>query len=94
MSEYDNTNTGALFKNDKGDNHKRPDYKGNLNVNGQEFWISAWLRDKKDGSGKFMSLKVEQKEQPTPPRQDAHNQAKSNAYQPQPQDDDVDDIPF
>ena len=28
------------------------------------------------------------------PRQDAHNTAKANAYQPQPQDDDTDDIPF
>lgn len=90
MSEYDNTNTGTLFKNDKGDNQKRPDYKGSVNVEGREYWLSAWIKEKRDGSGKFMSLKVEAKEQ----RQDAHNQAKSNGYQPQPQSDDNDEIPF
>lgn len=61
--QYDNTNKGALHKNDKGDNPNRPDYKGSLNVDGQEFWLSAWIRDKKDGSGKFMSLQIEPKQQ-------------------------------
>jgi len=59
-------------------------------VDGREYWLSAWIREKKDGSGKFMSLKVEPKEQ----RQDAHNAAKSNGYQPQPQPEEMDDIPF
>jgi hypothetical protein len=96
MSEqqYDNTNSGVLFKNDKAGNDKRPDYKGNLDVNGMEFRISAWIKTKKDGSGKFMSLKVEPKEQQPPPQQTAHNQAKASAYQPQPNDDDSDSIPF
>jgi len=100
MSEqqYDNTNSGVLFKNDKGGNDKRPDYKGNLDVNGQEFRISAWIKTKKDGSGKFMSLKIEPKEQQAqqsrPPQQTAHNQAKASAYQPQPNDDPDGDIPF
>ena len=39
MAEYDNTNTFTLFKNDKGDNPKRPDYTGNANVDGIEFKI-------------------------------------------------------
>lgn len=69
---YDNTNKGALHKNDKGDNPNRPDYKGSLNVDGQEFWLSAWIRNKKDGSGKFMSLQIEPKQQqqqaPSKPR--------------------------
>jgi len=36
MSNYDNTNTGSLFKADKGDNEKRPDYRGSVNVDGVE----------------------------------------------------------
>ena len=28
--QYDNTNSFALFKNDKGDNESRPDYTGNV----------------------------------------------------------------
>ena len=61
MSDYDDTNSGALFKNDKEGNEKRPDYKGPLNVNGQEFYVSAWLKTAKSGQ-KFMSLQVTAKE--------------------------------
>lgn len=54
---YDNTNRGALFKNDKKTGDSQPDYKGNLNVDGKEFYISAWL--KTSGAGKkYMSLSV------------------------------------
>ena len=93
QQQYDNKNTGVMFVNDKGDNPKRPDRKGSLNVDGVDYWISGWVREK-DGKP-YMSLKVERKEQQSAPRQDAHNQAKANAYQPQPvEDDDGDDIPF
>jgi len=71
MSNYDNTNTGSLFKNDKGDNEKRPDYKGSVNVDGVEYWLSAWIRTAGDNSKrageKFMSLKLEAKEQQSAP---------------------------
>ena len=90
--QYDNTNTGALFKNDKGDNEKRPDYKGSVNIDGSDYWLSAWIKTKKDGSGKFMSLKAERKEQQHAP-QNQHNAAKVNAYQPEPYDD-TEEIPF
>jgi hypothetical protein len=74
--DYDNNLTGALFRNDKGDNDRRPDYKGFCEINGQQYWISSWIRDKKDGSGKFMSLRFEAKEQqpapaPKPPAKKA-----------------------
>jgi uncharacterized protein (DUF736 family) len=56
MSNYDNTNTGALFTNEKkADN--QPDYKGKINVNGKDLEIAAWIKTSKAGS-KFMSLKV------------------------------------
>lgn len=54
--EYDNTNRGALFKNDRKESENQPDYKGKLNVNGTDMWISAWIKEGK--SGKFMSLSV------------------------------------
>ena len=60
MAEYDNTNSFALFKNDKGDNPKRPDYTGNLNVDGIEFRISGWIRE--GAKGKFISGSVQLKE--------------------------------
>lgn len=58
---YDNTNSGALFKNDKDGKESRPDYKGTLNVNGTDYWISAWLKSSKAGS-KYMSLSIQPKE--------------------------------
>ena len=62
MSQYDNTNRGVLFKNDKQGNENRPDYKGSIDIRGEEFWLSAWIKTStKDGS-KFMSLSVEPKQ--------------------------------
>jgi uncharacterized protein (DUF736 family) len=58
MSQYDNTNTGALFSNDKGDNPKRPDYKGKLNYEGQEISVSGWIKESKNGK-KYLSLKLQ-----------------------------------
>jgi len=57
---YDNTNSGALFRNDK-KSEKHPDYRGDINVNGVDYWISAWLKTSKKGT-KFMSLAVTEKE--------------------------------
>jgi uncharacterized protein (DUF736 family) len=61
MSDYDNTNSGALFKNDRKVTPNQPDYRGDINVNGTDFWISAWLKESKKGT-KFMSLAVTVKE--------------------------------
>lgn len=35
MAEYDNSNTGVLFKNDRKESEKDADYTGSLNVGGQ-----------------------------------------------------------
>lgn len=58
--EYDTTNRGSLFKNDRKDDAKFPDYKGSLNVDGIDYWLSAWIKVSKDGN-KFMSLSVKNK---------------------------------
>ena len=56
MSNYDNTNSGVLFKNDKKGNEKAPDYKGKINVNGKDYDLAGWLREGKTGN--FLSVKV------------------------------------
>jgi hypothetical protein len=56
MSNYDNTNSGVLFKNDKKGNEKAPDYKGKVNVNGKDLEIAGWIREGK--TGQFLSIKV------------------------------------
>lgn len=61
MTQYDNTNRGVLFKNDRKDQDKHPDYTGTLNVDGVEYWLSAWI--KSGQKGKFMSLSVKPKEE-------------------------------
>ena len=54
MIEYDNTNRGVLFKNDRKTSDKHPDYKGSANIDGRDFWVSAWI--KKGQKGTFMSF--------------------------------------
>jgi hypothetical protein len=61
--DYDNTNKGALFRNDDKDpsNDKDRDYSGSLNVEGTEYWISGYVRTSKSGR-KFLSLSVKPKQ--------------------------------
>lgn len=54
MAEYDNTNTGVLFKNDRKESEKHPDYTGKVNMEGKDMRLAAWIKEGKNG--KFMSL--------------------------------------
>lgn len=56
MSEYDNTNQGAIWGNDRKTEDRQPDFKGNINVEGKEYWVSAWKR-RPDASPSSPSLK-------------------------------------
>jgi hypothetical protein len=42
--EYDNTNRGSIWKNEKKETEKHPDFTGSINVEGVEYWVSAWKR--------------------------------------------------
>ena len=62
MSDFENTNRGVLFKNDrKTEGDKKPEYTGSLNVDGVEFFLDAWLKVGKSGA-KFMSVSVKRKD--------------------------------
>lgn len=56
-------NSGVLFKNDKKETGNHPDYKGNLMVDGKEYWLSAWIKEGK--TGKFMGLALSPREAST-----------------------------
>ncbi|MDP9090307.1 MAG: hypothetical protein M3O26_16395 [Pseudomonadota bacterium] len=59
--QYDNTNRGALFKNDDKSEDRDPDYRGNINVDWKEFWMDAWINTAKKSGKKFMSIRVKPK---------------------------------
>lgn len=83
--QYDNELRGVLFKNDRKEQSNHPDYKGSATINGQEMWISAWI--KQGQNGKFMSLSFKPKEQSQP------SQQKQAGPAPDPSEF-SDDIPF
>ena len=70
MSDYDNTNSGVLFKNEKRRDDRDPNYTGSVNVNGVEFYLNAWIKESKAGC-KYMSLSVKPKPEAVPERQPA-----------------------
>jgi hypothetical protein len=64
MSEqYDNNLRGALFKNQKRTEERQPEYTGNCEIDGKEYWVSAWVRESKNGQ-KFFSMAYTPKEHP------------------------------
>jgi len=95
MAEYDNTNSGALFKNDKKESDRHPDMRGSINFNGQDCWLSAWKKVSKNGQP-YLSLSVTPKDDQPKQRSYGGGQDR-NAPRPntQPHEDhDDDDIPF
>jgi hypothetical protein len=85
MTQFDNTNRGALFNNrDRKEKDSQPDYSGTLNVDGKEYFLNGWLKDGK--SGKFFSLSVKPKEQQKAPQKPVKQAPK--------QEFDDSDVPF
>ena len=93
MSNYDNTNRGVLFKNDRKEKDTHPDYKGSINADGVEYWLSAWMKE--GAKGKFMSFSLTPKEQTQTAAQVAQKAAPTQRQQDAPVVlDDDSDIPF
>ena len=86
MSNYDNTNSAVLFKNDKKGNDKAPDYKGKGNKDGKDFELAGWVREGKNG--KFISIKFSD-----PFKKDANiTKPEASVYEPKTQF--KEDLPF
>lgn len=88
MAEYDNTNRGQIWKNEKMRPGKQdPEFTGSLNVNGVEFWVSAWKR--KEGAADkapALSFSIKPKDEQAPKRADPISTGRNSDMD--------DDIPF
>lgn len=65
---YDNNLTGVLFKNDRKEKDTHPDYKGSCEVAGVQYWLAGWIKEGQ--RGKFMSLKLTEKDEQVGPKKD------------------------
>ena len=64
--EYDNTNSGMMARNERPTTDKHPELSGSLNVEGTDYWLSAWVNEGKAGGKmegkKYFSIKLTRKE--------------------------------
>ena len=91
--------SGALFKNDKGDNPARPDYRGDIMLGGKLYEISAWIKPvASNPENRFLSMSAKPKQSAETPRQkpshDAARARDTGRASPSGFDDMDDDIPF
>ncbi len=63
---YDNKNSGMLARNERKQQPNHPDYTGTLDVDGKQFWLSAWIKEggpqSKMAGKKFFSIAVKPKD--------------------------------
>lgn len=84
MAFQQKNNSGSLFRNSRKEQDNHPDHTGSALIDGKEYWVSAWVKEGKEG--KFFSMAYKLKE----PRAKAANRA------PPPADDEPfdDELPF
>ena len=92
MADYDRTNRGSIWKNDRKETDNHPDFTGSFtDANGVEYWVSAWKR-KEDAAPKApaltFTLKPKESQRAAPKKVDPISSGRIN--------DDMDDdaIPF
>ena len=63
MAQYEQKpGQGSIFKNDKKETDKHPDYKGSLMTpDGHECWVSMWVK-RPEGKQPYFSLSIQAKE--------------------------------
>lgn len=92
MAYVQKENSGSLFKNDRKEKDTHPDYKGDINIGGTNYWLNAWVKEGKNG--KFFSLSVNVKDAPQLSKQLDDKPARQVAPQHDDPFNDLDSIPF
>lgn len=63
---YDNRDSGILARNERKESDNHPDFTGQINVGGVDYWLSGWIKEGKPGGKmegkKFFSLSVKPKD--------------------------------
>ncbi len=83
---YDPNMKGVLFRNDKGENANRPDYRGTCVINNVDYNVSGWIKASKKTGDKYMSLSFQAKGEGKVTRQPAKEMTEDNWHD--------DSIPF
>lgn len=87
MTEYNNNMRGVLFRNNRKEKDSQPDHTGSCEIDGIQYWVSAWIDVSKKGN-KFFSMSYKRKDAPSqrdPDQRDGVNEENNNGG---------DDIPF
>lgn len=75
MSTYDNTNRGQIWRNTDKQQEKDRDFKGSINIEGVEYWLSGWVRKPNENpNAPAVRFSVQPKEQ-------VHNQGYQQTQQ-------------
>jgi len=76
--------TGALFLNKRKITERHPDRNGSCMIDGQEYWVSGWIKKTKTGDPWLsLSFTAKEEQQASKPKNEAHGF-----------DDVDDDVPF
>ena len=97
MAEYDNTNRGAIWKNDRKTKETHPDYKGSIapqhtcskcsHTETTDYWLNGWLPDENASkNAPKLKFSVAPKEPPKPIPAAENDELTNSAFD--------DDIPF
>jgi len=73
--QFDNVNRGIISKNTRKELETHPDIRGQINVDGVDFWVDGWLKQRNDGTGSFYSLSIKPKSPPAAPAKPVHKAA-------------------
>jgi len=60
MAYEQRDNSGSFFINDRKEKDSHPDFKGSIQVDGSDYWLSIWTKN--GAKGEFWSVSVSPKE--------------------------------